>query len=58
MQGDSAQVLEKQNKLVDLSVQIQENLDYYNYLNKFKFDFQCELGQRELFEDQLQVILT
>lgn len=41
MQGDSAAVLERQNKLVDLSVQLQEYLDYYNYLNKFKFEFSC-----------------
>lgn len=58
MQGDSAAVLEQQNRLVDLSVQLQENLNYYNYLAKFRFDFACELAQRELFEDQLQELLS
>jgi len=58
MQGDSAVVLDQQNRLVGLSVQLQEHLDYYNYMNKFRFDFSCELAQRELFEDQLQVLLS
>ncbi len=58
MQGYSAAVLDQQNRLVELSVQLQEQLDYYNYLNKFRFDFSCELTQRELYEDQLQVLLS
>lgn len=58
IQGDAAGVLEKQHRLVDLSVNLQETLDYYNYINKFRFEFPCELAQRELFEDQLQVVLS
>lgn len=46
MKGETSEIVEKQKKLIDLSMKMKETLDYYNYHTKFNFDYPCEIGCR------------
>ena len=46
MKGDTSEIVEKQKKLIDLSMKMKESLDYYSYPTKFSFDYPCEIGCR------------
>ncbi len=41
MKGDTSELVEKQKKLIDLSMKMKESLDYYSYNSKFNFDYSC-----------------
>ena len=49
MKGDTSEIVEKQKKLIDLSMKMKESLDYYSYPTKFSFDYPCEIGCRQMF---------
>ena len=49
MKGDTSEIVEKQKKLIDLSMKMKESLDYYSYHTKFSFDYPCEIGCRQMF---------
>ena len=46
IKGSTSELVEKQKKMIDLSMKMKESLDYYTYHNKFSFDFPCEVGCR------------
>jgi hypothetical protein len=46
MNGSTSELVEKQKKMIDLSMKMKESLDYYSYNDKFKFDFPCEVACR------------
>jgi len=58
MKGETSELVEKQKKLIDLSMKMKESLDYYSYHSKFSFDYPCEVACREMFENVLQQTLS
>jgi hypothetical protein len=58
IQGETTDLVEKQKKLINLSIAVKESLDYYNYHQKNNFNFACEISSRQLFEDSLQSTLS
>lgn len=49
MKGSTSQLVYKQKRMIDLSMKMKESLDYYNYHDKFKFDYACDISSREMF---------
>ena len=58
IKGETTLLVEKQKKLIDLSMAIKESLDYYSYHQKSQFNYACEISSRQLFEDNLQSTLS
>lgn len=58
MKGETSEIVNRQKKMIDLSMAIKESLDYYSYHEKFVFDFPCEVQFRHMFEDILQPTLS
>lgn len=58
MKGSTGELVEKQKRMIDLSMKMKESLDYYAYHEKFKWEFPCEVGCREMFEQLLQPTLS
>lgn len=44
--------------MIDLSIKMKQSFDYYSYHEKFSFDYPCEIGCREMFENLLQPTLS
>lgn len=58
MKGATSELVEKQKKMIDLSMKLKESLDYYSYHGKFVFDYPCEVSCREMYENILQQTLS
>lgn len=58
MKGSTSDLVDRQKKMINLSMKTKESLDYYSYHNKFTFDFPCEVSCREMFENILQQTLS
>ena len=54
IQGDSGHILERQNKMVALSLEMQEILDHYHYIQKFSFESVIE-GENDAAGLQLKL---
>jgi hypothetical protein len=46
MKGATSELVEKQKKMINLSMKMKESLDYYSYHSKFTFDYPCEVACR------------
>lgn len=46
MKGSTSELVEKQKKMINLSMKMKESLDYYSYHSKFSFDYPCEVSCR------------
>jgi len=46
MKGATSELVEKQKKMINLSMKMKESLDYYSYHNKYTFDYPCEISCR------------
>ncbi len=58
IKGETGQLVDKQRKLIDLSMAIKESLDYYTDHSKTQFNYACEISSRQLFQDNLQPTLS
>ncbi len=58
IKGETNQLIEKQRKLIDLSMALKESLDYYTYHSKSQVNYACEVSSRQLFQDNLQSSLS
>jgi hypothetical protein len=46
MKGETAELVTKQTKMIDLSMGLKLSLDYYSYHEKYQFDYPCEVSCR------------
>lgn len=55
---NTSELIKKQKQYIDLANAVKEGLDYYDLLDKFEFNYLCETNSREVFESELQSILS
>ena len=46
MKGATSELVDKQKKMIDLSMKMKESMDYYTYHTKNQFDYPCEISCR------------